>query len=74
MYDFKTKFKNSYKSLTIWLNGLLLVITPYLDLAQQYLPGIQEYVSGNIYKYLIIAVIVLNLLLRFRTKNSLSDK
>lgn len=68
------KLKNSWKSWTIWFNAFASAILLGLPSAQDAFPQIQSYLPANVYKYAMGALILGNILLRFKTNKSLSDK
>lgn len=68
------KIKKSYKSMTIWLNGILLAALPVFEYARETLPQVQEYLPPDMYKPVGVAVVVLNILLRFKTEKGLHEK
>lgn len=68
------KLKNSWKSWTIWFNGLMTTIVVALPSVQDAFPQIQSYLPANIYKYAMGALVAGNILLRFKTNKSLADK
>jgi len=66
--------KAFWKSMTIWFNsvaGGLVVLLP--DLMAQ-LPMLKEYVPTDIYRWLFMAVIVGNILIRARTSTAIGLK
>lgn len=66
--------RNAWKSLTIWFNGLAGLLLGMADTLKDYLPFAQSYVTADILKYAAIGIVVVNVLLRFKTKSSLADK
>jgi hypothetical protein len=68
------KLKGAWRSVTIWFNGLLLASLPLYDAFKDSLPDMQEYLPGDIYKWVGVAVVVVNLALRFKTKTDLAHK
>lgn len=70
----KKRIKNSYRSLTIWLNTVAGSVCLAIPIAQDNLPQIQEYIPHNIYQYIAGAIAFANFALRFRTKSDLADK
>lgn len=68
------KLKKSWKSWTIWLNALALGILPFLpDLANS-LPQLEPYLPQNLYKWVMVLVLVANIGMRFRTSTALQNK
>jgi hypothetical protein len=74
MSTFTAKIAGMRKSAVIWVNGLLLAALPVVDYAKDNLPQLADYLSPDLYKRVGLAVVVLNILLRFRTSQSLADK
>ena len=68
------KMKGCYKSVVIWFNGLALSFVSLFDLFHESLPELSQYVPDNIYKKVGLAIIIGNLLLRFKTSKALQDK
>jgi hypothetical protein len=66
--------KGMRRSLTIWVNGLILALLPALDYAKDSLPQLADYLSPEHYKAIMLVVVGLNIALRFRTSTSLADK
>jgi hypothetical protein len=66
--------KGAWRSLTIWLNGLLLALIPALDYAKDSLPQLADYLAPERYKLIMLCVVGLNIALRFRTNASLAAK
>ena len=63
-----------HKSMTIWFNGLMLTLMEVIPFAQDQFPQLQAYVSPNFYKHAMIALVVGNIILRFKTNSKLSNK
>ena len=62
------------KSLTIKFNGLMLVSFQLAPSVSDALPTIKEYLTPEIYKWLFLGVVAVNILLRFKTKEPLANK
>jgi hypothetical protein len=67
------KIKGAYKSWTIWLNGIGILLLEFADSLQTTLPLVHEYIPQQAYSVLGI-VLAANILLRFKTSKSLADK
>ncbi len=63
-----------HKSLTIWFNSVMGMVVVGLPMAQDSLPQLQGYLQANAYHYLMGALIVGNIILRFKTNSALADK
>lgn len=74
MQKLKSKILKSYKSATILLNGILLAALPVVEYARDTLPQVQEFLPPDMYKPVGVAVVVLNILLRFKTEKGLHEK
>lgn len=75
----KEKAKKSWKSFTIWFNGIMLSIVPFAEwivsFANDTLPMIQDYIGYQSFKTgMIVIVVVGNIILRFKTSQSLAEK
>lgn len=70
----KRKLKNSWKSLTIWFNGLALSALPLFEMFKDSLPSLGLYLDNDVYKYVGAAVVVGNIILRFKTDKGLHEK
>ena len=70
----RDKIKGAWRSLTIWFNGIMASVVVLLPVAQDQFPQMQSYIPANIYHYGMGALVVGNIMLRFRTSMSLSDK
>ena len=66
--------KRAYVSMTIWVNGVALTVIGILPLAQDYAPQLQEYISPNLYKQMMLIIVLANIFLRFKTSSKLRDK
>ncbi len=64
----------AHKSFTIWFNGLMAIAVTALPMAQDNLPQLQDYFPANFYHYLMGALIVGNIALRFKTNGALAEK
>lgn len=72
--SFLQKLKGTVKSLTVWFNSIGAAVLIGLPLAQESLPQLAQYIGPDLYKKLMAAVIVGNILLRFRTSKPLEQK
>ena len=72
------KITNSWRSATIWFNGIVLAALPFAGQISQgisdNLPLVFPYIGGNILKYLAIFILVANIALRFKTTQPLESK
>lgn len=71
---FVGKLKGLKKSLTAWFNAAFASIVLALPMLQDTFPQLQAYLPDNVYKVMIVIVIVGNFLIRFKTKQDLADK
>jgi len=65
---------NGWKSLTLWVNGVVLALIPIVQYAQEVFPQLQAYISPEFYKQAMVVLLVTNLALRFKTNSALRDK
>jgi hypothetical protein len=70
----KEKLRGAWRSLTVWLNGVFLAALPIYEAVKDSLPEAQQYLPDNVYKWVGVAVVVVNLGLRFRTNSDLAQK
>lgn len=66
--------KKMHKSLTMWFNGIVLTVMPIVEISKESLPQLQEFLGVETYKVMGLSIIVVNMLLRFKTNKPLSDK
>jgi hypothetical protein len=71
---FQAGAARAHTSLTIWFNSLMGALVVGLPYAQDSLPQLQEYLPANLYHDLMGALVVGNILLRFKTDRALADK
>lgn len=70
----KDKLRGAWRSVTIWLNGLFLAAFPLVQMAHDSLPEVAQYLSPATYRWIGLAVVVLNIALRFKTTTDLANK
>lgn len=68
------KTRGLVKSLTAWLNAMAASLVPLLIAAKEDFPLLKSSLTADLYKYAFIAIIVLNILVRFKTNKDLADK
>jgi len=66
--------KRVHRSWTIWVNGAILTILEAIPYAQDAFPQLEGYLSPEFYKQGMTALIVANIILRFKTKSAIKDK
>ena len=71
---FLEKCKGSWKSLTIWFNGLMVAALPFLSYLQDSFVQVKDYLGDDIYKTFGLLIVSVNLALRFKTTKDLADK
>jgi len=71
---FKADLRRAHKSITIWFNGVLGLLAMVLPFALEQLPAMQAYLPAQIYNYMMGAVVLGNIVLRFRTSQRLAEK
>ncbi|MFA6121931.1 MAG: hypothetical protein WCT35_04960 [Sideroxydans sp.] len=72
--NLKADLKRMHASLTIWFNGIVGGLALAVPEAVAAFPQLQEYVSPEFYKQMMVVLLVGNFLLRFRTSRPLRDK
>jgi len=70
----KADLLKAHKSLTIWFNSAMGAIVVALPIAQDNFAQLQDYLPANFYHYAMGAVVVGNIVLRFKTSTSLAGK
>lgn len=68
------KLRGCYKSAVIWFNAIALSFLSMFELLHDSLPELSQYIPDNIYKKVGLAVVLGNLMLRFKTSKALQDK
>lgn len=71
---FREKIRGAFKSVTVMVNALLLAMLPFYEVLIEQLPQLQPYLPEDVYKKVGVAVVVLNIVLRFRTHKPLEHK
>lgn len=71
---FREKLRGGLKSATVIVNAAFLAILPFYESAIVSLPELQPYLPENIYRKVGIAVVIINIVLRFRTHKPLEHK
>ncbi len=64
----------AHKSMTIWFNGVMAAAVVALPMLQEQMPQLQEYLPASLYHYGMGALIVGNIVLRFKTNGALAEK
>ena len=68
------KLLGAWRSWVIWFNGVGLALIEYWpDLVTNF-PTIQGYVSDTVFKRTMGTILIINMILRFKTKDDLADK
>lgn len=60
----REKIDEAKKSLILKFNGAMLLLLPVFEILKTNLPELQQYVDPNIYKWMGVIVVTVNLLLR----------
>lgn len=66
--------KGTFKSITIAFNSIIGAVLVAVPLIQEAMPQLQDLLTVTDYKRLMTALIVGNILLRFKTSKPLSEK
>ena len=70
----KKKLKGAWRSLTIQVNAFALALIPVIQYANDHFEDVRGMVGQDTYKSLALALLVINILLRFKTATALEDK
>ena len=68
------KIKKSWRSWTIWFNGLMAVTIPSIPMLADQIPQLQPFLSASLYQWLGGVIVAANIALRFKTHKSLAEK
>lgn len=68
------KIRGARKSVVIWFNSSLLAALPVFEALHDALPELQQFLPDNIYKWAGLVVVVVNIILRFKTDKPLEEK
>lgn len=85
MLNFIEKLKGAWRSKTVWVNSIFLTLLPFADQLvvaiapvlqdlSASLPELQPYLPDNIYKFVGICMVCVNIFLRFKTRLPLDAK
>lgn len=74
----KNTLRGALRSLTVWFNavaaGLLALLPDLLPALADAAPSLQPYLGPDVYRWLMVLIVVGNILLRARTSTSLAEK
>lgn len=68
------RIQGAIRSLTIWFNGIIAAFVPMYEMFKEELPGLQQYMTPELYFKLAMYVAIANIILRFRTTMDLANK
>ena len=68
------KLQGAMRSWVIWFNTASAAFIANWDAVKDAVPQLQTYIPERDYKWVAIAVVAINLMLRFRTSTSLQNK
>lgn len=72
------KIRGALRSVTVWVNGMLLAAWPFADQIIQgvrdNLPALQPYLPEDVFRNVGLAVVIFNIYQRARTSKSLAEK
>lgn len=74
MTNVRKKLKGAKKSLTVKFNMFMAAFLPAVVYAQEMLPLLKELMTVEVYQVTGLVVVLVNILLRFKTKECLGDK
>ena len=72
--SFISNLSRAHKSITLWFNSIIGTLLMAIPFAQENFPALQQYISPDFYKHAMVALIVGNMILRFKTTRALADK
>jgi hypothetical protein len=76
--NFIAKLRGAVRSKTVWFNGLALVFLQQLpnivDYLAQNAPVLQPFIPANHYQFIVGAIAIANLILRYKTTHALEAK
>lgn len=70
----KRKIKGAWRSLTVMVNAFALALIPVVQYMNDHFEEVRAMVGPDCYKHLALALLVLNIVLRFKTNSGLEDK
>ena len=70
----KNKMRGAKRSFTVWFNSVFVAALPILEAVKDAAPQVQHYVTPEAYKWVGLFVVIVNILLRFKTNTGLADK
>ena len=68
------RLKGALTSLTIWVNKIFLTLVSLYELFKEDLVLLKPYLPEELYQNLTMVLIVVNMLMRFRTTKDLAHK
>jgi hypothetical protein len=74
MRNIKKKLVGARRSKTVLFNSIMAVLLPSIIYAQEMLPILKELLTPEAYQATGLAVVIINIVLRFKTDNSLDNK
>ena len=66
--------RGSFKSFTMWFNGVMASVLAAFPVLHDSLPQLSDYLTQDIYKKLMAVTIVGNIILRVKTNKALHEK
>jgi hypothetical protein len=72
--NLKAKIKGCIRSWTIWFNGVLGTFYAAMPFAKDSFPDLQPYLPSGVYMHILGAIVLVNILLRFKTTHPLEAK
>ena len=74
MKKFKQRLKGMWRSSTMCVNAMFIAMLPLYNEFLVDLPILKAYMPDNIYQHVGLAVVIVNMFLRFRTNTDLAHK
>ena len=72
--DFIADLRNSHKSLTIWFGVMSEFLIEYLPEITKAITESEDYMLPETYKRVMQGIVLLNMVLRFKTKSAMRHK
>ncbi len=66
--------RGSFKSFTMWFNGIMASVLASFPVLHDSLPQLADYLTQDIYKKLMAVTVVGNIILRIKTNKALHEK
>jgi hypothetical protein len=68
------KLQRAHRSLTVWVNAILITALEVANYAKDTVPTLKNYLVPDTYNSIMLAILVVNIALRFKTTTALEHK